>query len=275
MADISKIASGASSVINLGKSIFGQDKAFSVSAFRSSMNKGLGRPALFKFTLLRYPEIFFKPPKNGAVAGIAGALGSVSSGLGDAVGSIAGVADTALSLGSMLYQNTLGSEGISDLSFRVNQATIPDKTLETYVVRYYGVSYTYPRDVAPNQLTINILTSGNYWEHELFHKWNNLIMNYGGNGDGASFDIEYFDDIIADAELEFYSAEGDVSYKSTINEIYPISVTGVRGDWGAKNDVSSFQVRFAYSLCNTKKVTAISGALSTAGNVLSTAQKIL
>ncbi len=156
--------------------VSGEPKStFNVNDFRNNLSHGLGEPTLFEFGLLYVPEIIsniFKIPteeksllsniNNIAEKGLSIAKNFLPQAYG---------VSAYLNQGMSTYNNLFGQspkQSIMDLRFRVSRTSVPDRMLETYTSKYYGIQYTNPRDIAPNFLTINVISSENYWEHWFF-----------------------------------------------------------------------------------------------------------
>lgn len=239
--------------------VHGEPKStFNVNDFRNNLSHGLGEPTLFEFGLLYVPEIISNIFKitteeksllsninNIAEKGLSIAKNFLPQAYG---------VSAYLNQGMSTYNNLFGQspeQSILDLKFRVSRTSVPDRMLETYTSKYYGIQYTNPRDIAPNFLTINVISSENYWEHWFFSVWMSHIVDYGH--EYATYDVDYYDNIKTDGVIVFYNTEGTPTYRAKILELYPISVQGLDGDWSRKDSINNFNVTFAYKYIDMKK----------------------
>lgn len=244
-------------LLNEGKK---NEKGFGVNNFRSSLAHGVAEPTLFDFTLKEIPETIRKQfnasdEKKNFLSNLNNIQEYANIGLDVAKNFIPKAYDVSAyyNQGMSTLNNLFGKspqQTIKDLTFRVTRTSIPDRTLETYPIKYYGIQYTNPRDISPNYLTINIMSSENYWEHYFFSVWMANIVDYGHSN--ATYDVDYYDDIISYAEIQFYNTENDPTYYAMIDELYPISVQGVDGDWSRKDSINNFNVTFAYKTISVK-----------------------
>lgn len=227
------------------------EKIFGVNNFRNSLANGIGEPTLFEFELLKYPDTIkdkFKISKDEQNL-LSNTNNIAEKGLSVAKNFFPQAYDASAYLkeGMSTFNNLFGQasqQTNKDLTFRVSRTSVPDRNLETYTTKYYGIQYTNPRDIAPNFLTINIIPSENYWEHWFFSVWLANIVDYGTSN--ATYDVDYYDKFVSEAKINFFNTEGTKTYYATIKELYPISVQGIDGDWSRKDSINNFNVTFAY-----------------------------
>jgi hypothetical protein len=236
--------------------------SFNPTDFRNSFKDGIGRPSLFVFKIKRYPQVYYKK-KN--TTGIGGALSAI------------GISDQVINTGTALFE-TIKGRGLQDLQFRVTKFSLPSKNIETYTTKTYGPSTEFPREIENSSMTINVLCSGAYFEHEFFQSWADTITGYHGkmkNSASSSkaygFDVEYYDDVISEAELVVYNEDGGVTYLVKFDDIYPKSVGGIEFDWNAKNEMSEFSVTLNYRTMVSEKIAFSAKIGGAVGSVLNAA----
>lgn len=257
----------------------GGNNSFSPTNFRNSFNGGIGRPSLFLFRLKRYPNVYFSKTSDG--------LGNLLGGLG--------IGKDITNVGETLYENLTGS-GLSDLQFRINRVGLPDKQLRTYTTKIYGPGTEFPREIENGSLTFNVLSGGNYYEHDFFQSWADAILGYNtqknsaatdlvgklvsfiGLGSNSStnnpnFNVAYYDDIVTDAEMVIFNEEANPTYLVSFEEVYPMVVGGIEFDWNLKNEISNFNVVLNYRFMKTQKIAASIGG--TTGALINLASAIL
>ena len=263
----------------------GTGGSFSPTNFRNSFKDGIGRPALFVFKIKRYPNVYYTKTNSTG-------LGGVISNMASTIGLNSSIVDKALTIGGSLYETVKG-RGLSDLQFRVGKVSLPSKNLETYTTKTYGPATEFPREIENSSMNLSVLCSGSYYEHEFFQTWidsvvgyknkketstldlvNSLLTTIGVTKETTSstygFDLEYYDDIISEAELVIYNEMGKPSYIVTFEDVYPKVVGGIEFDWNAKNEVSEFSVVLNY---RTMKVERI--AVNLGGNIVNEGLAVL
>lgn len=256
-------------------------QSFNPTSFRHSFHNGIGRPALFAFRLKRYPKIYTAPLLS--VGSVLGAILPKDLGIGIPTANL-------LTAGQTLYDSVTAS-GLTELQFRIDKLTIPDKNLGTYSTKIYGPASDFPRDIENSSITINVLCGGDYYEHDFFQTWIDSIMTYSGSKPNSSssqlvskllevvnihtndsfnnpYDVAYYDDIVTEAEIVMYDEEGNATYVLSFEDIFPKLVGGISLDWNAKNEISSFSVTLHYRIMTGSKVLATAKTGNVLGGIL-------
>ena len=150
-------------------------------------------------------------------------------------------------------------------------------------MKTYGPSVEFPKEIENSSMTINILCSGSYFEHEFFHTWADSITGYHGKMQNSTstsknygFDVAYYEDLISEAELLVYNEDGNPSYLVRFDDIYPKSVGGIEFDWNAKNEISEFSVTLNYRTMISEKIALgvkVGGAVGSVLNALSSLRR--
>lgn len=221
---------------------------FSVSNFRQQFREGVGRPSLFKFKLKRLPSFF---DQYGDAYSITDKNSTVSLDLLRGAASLIGVnsstATTIFNEGEYLL-NSLQGRGGRDLTFRVTRAQMPQQVVESYNIQYIGPGIRFPREINNGSITIDIMCSGSYWEHNLFSFWIRNMMDYGRYADSVyTYDVRYFTECFTEAELMIFNDDGNLVYKVDFEHVWPEMVGGENFDWSRKDAISSFPVTLHYS----------------------------
>lgn len=216
--------------------------AFNPDNFRKQFKKGFASPSLFKFKLLRMPNIFSaditNPAKPINTSPVTNALDLV--GLGSA----------QLTTGATFLENSYNSiRGLQnkDLTFSVSKTQLPNKIIESFKISYNGPGWKKPREINDDSLQIEVISSGDYWEHEMLIGWQHTILNYGKTSDNFSYDVSYHQDIVTEADLVLYNVDGEVVYTVHFDKLWPEMVGGESFDWSKKDSIVSFPVSFNFS----------------------------
>lgn len=231
----------------------------SLNDFRSSFKDGLGRSNLFHFILKRNPNIIFKGIENtnASEGGLNGLLNNLAGGIGNAIGGVlgdsSGIVNSVIQNAENIYEN-LNGRGASDLVYRANKISIPDKVLDTYSCYTYGPAINFARALDSGSFAVTFINSSTYWEYNYFSNWSELITNTANPNSNPSFNVSYYDDYISECNLILYDEELSPSYLFTFTDIYPISVGGLNMDWSEKDNLSEFTVVFNYRIMTSNKV---------------------
>lgn len=273
--DISKATGTIGGIADKVVSSFGNtilhnnNETFSPQKFRDSFKRGIGRPSLFLFKITRYPNIYYSKQPNTAIGG---ALSKVLP------NSIRGINTNTLIGGIENLTGSKGTQTLIDLQFRVSQFNLPDKQLQTFTTKIYGPSVESPKEIENSSMTMTVLCSGDYFEHDFFQFWIDSVVSYDHKKNGKSYDLQYYDDIITSAELTVYDEDGKNSYTITFEEVYPSIVGGVNFDWDRRNEISEFNVTLNYRTMKVEKIRhegGIGGAIDTVMGISSGLKKAI
>jgi hypothetical protein len=250
---------------------------FSPTNFRNSFHNGIGRPSLFVFRIKRYPKIYTSPSFSGP--------NLLRTTIPNALG-VSPFQKDLIQEGQSLY-DSVTSSGLSELQFRIDKFTLPDKSLGVYTTKTYGPSSDFPRDIENGSMSMSVLCGGDYYEHDFFQTWIDSALTYSGTkpptdpqklvstvlstlglpgntSNLTKFDVAYYDDIITDAELVVYDEEGNATYIITFEDVYPKVVGGIGFDWNAKNEISTFNLTLHYRIMTGSKVLLSTNQISKA-----------
>jgi len=144
-------------------------------------------------------------------------------------------------------QGIVNKDVLATIPMRVRKAQVPDMALQTNQVTYYGVPSKYPYENSTSDMNLEVISSGNYWEREFFTAWQNYIIDYGTSDQSPTFDIAYYDDYVAIAELDLYNEDGELVMTYRFEGVYPKTLTIVDVDWTSKDTAIYFSLEFSYS----------------------------
>ncbi len=127
------------------------------------------------------------------------------------------------------------------LSMLCNQAVIPGRALATTEVRTHGPIRKAPYNSIYDDLQLGIYcTNKNLFPRDLFEEWQNSIVTT------MTGRVNYFDQYVADIEIEQYDDEQNVIYACKFIDAYPMIVAPLALDWSSTNTVHNLNVTFAY-----------------------------
>ena len=86
------------------------------------------------------------------------------------------------------YQATL----MDDLSVHTMKSQLPELAIQSNSVSYNGPQIKHASENSTNDMTIEVVSSGNLWERKLFAAWQNGVINYGiPSQDGSTFLVDF------------------------------------------------------------------------------------
>lgn len=206
-------------------------KAFSVDDFRSSFSAGLASPALFRFRLLRLPRFMTAGGASISIGGVSASTGGAPS---TAYSNIEAYGNSVI--------GSLSSKAVTELPMHVKAASIMDQNIQWAPTAYYGKPVKYPTQNSTGDLTLEIVSSGDFWERDFFNIWQNYIIDFGIRANNPTFTIGYYDDYTTEALVEVYNEEGKIVYSITMDGVWPVQVASIGLDWASKDTALTFSV---------------------------------
>jgi hypothetical protein len=141
----------------------------------------------------------------------------------------------------------------SALSFRINAATMPARSITDITYSDYGAPYK--MGGAPNYIPIDmqIICSPNLREREFFMRWQDLIGGMHRNGDFNAtqgqnqFDIGYYDDYVAKQGITIYQLDqqGFQTYAVDLMDAFPSFIGSLNYSWSSV-EAQTMNVTFMY-----------------------------
>jgi len=127
------------------------------------------------------------------------------------------------------------------ISMLCNQAIIPGRALATNDIRTHGPIRKAPYNSIYDDLQLGIYcTNKNLFPRDLFEEWQDSIIKTGTGR------VNYFDQYVADIEIEQYDDQQNIIYACKFIDAYPIIVAPLALDWSSTNTFHNLNVTFAY-----------------------------
>lgn len=147
------------------------------------------------------------------------------------------------------------------IEFVCESAELPARTFSLVDQKTYGPIEQYPIQNAFNKTTLNFICSDDMLEKKFMDQWMESICtsNPTGkyNGDilleegGVRFDFEYKVNYISEIHIDQYDLNGEISYRASLRDAFPVEVHSMPLNWGNTNDyhrvTATFAYRYAYS----------------------------
>lgn len=136
--------------------------------------------------------------------------------------------------------------GIADLKvpFMVQATQIPESTLGTIEVPYFGRKIKLAGDRTFPQWTVTVINDEDFLIRNAMESWSAAINSHQGNlrGFGSASPTQYK----AQAQVTQYSKTGVPLRTYQFNGIYPQQIASIGLDWNTTDDIERFDVTFDF-----------------------------
>jgi hypothetical protein len=136
--------------------------------------------------------------------------------------------------------------GIADLKtpFMVQAAALPESTLGTIEVPYFGRKVKIAGDRTFAEWTVTIINDEDFLVRNAMENWMSQINTHVGNirPFGSSSPSEYK----SQAQITQFSKTGAELRTYTFNGLFPTTVAPITMDWNTTDDIERFDVTFQY-----------------------------
>lgn len=126
--------------------------------------------------------------------------------------------------------------------FMVKAAAIPESTLGSYTVPYFGRDVKYPGDRTFADWTVTVINDEDFAVRNALEAWSNSINSHITNT--RSYPSEYK----SQAQVTQLGKDGRVLREYTFEGIYPLTVSEIALAWETKDAIEEFTVTFQYDL---------------------------
>jgi len=134
--------------------------------------------------------------------------------------------------------------GISDIKvpFMVQATQIPESTLGTIEVPYFGRKIKLAGDRTFPQWTVTVINDEDFLIRDAMEQWSSAINSHVGNlrGTGTASPSQYK----AQAQVTQYSKTGAALRTYQFNGIYPSAIGNIVLDWNTTDQIETFDVTF-------------------------------
>lgn len=149
---------------------------------------------------------------------------------------------------SSLFQVSISNpiNGIANLKipFMVQAAQIPESTLGTIEIPYFGRKVRIAGDRTFAEWTVTIMNDEDFLIRNSMEQWMSSINSHEGNvrrfGTAASASYKTL------ARITQFSKTGAPLREYTFNGLYPSSISSIAMDWNNTDDIERFDVTFQY-----------------------------
>ena len=139
----------------------------------------------------------------------------------------------------LITGGVLKSSKARAIAFLANQ--IPGRAFATSDIHTYGPIRKAPHNTIYDDLQMSFYcTNNNLFPRDLFEEWQSAII------ETMTGRVNYFDQYVADIEIEQYDEEGNTIFACKFVDAYPMLVAPLDLDWANVNSFHNLQVTFAY-----------------------------
>ena len=143
----------------------------------------------------------------------------------------------------------------NDLSMHVHRCALPDQSIVTanWQVHGGGPVVKYPYENSTQDITLEIVSSADHWEKQLFALWQKKIINYGILSKGSDFLVGYYKDYVVNAEIDVFTQQGNLSHTIIIENAWPIQIAPVEMSWDSQNQYINLLVTLTFAYWSYKE----------------------
>jgi hypothetical protein len=128
------------------------------------------------------------------------------------------------------------------IPFMVRAAAIPESTLGSFVVPYFGRQVKMAGDRVFADWTVTVINDEDFAVRNAMEAWSNAINTHITNF------RSYPQDYKAQAQITQYGKDGTAIREYTFEGLYPISIDQIAVGWEATDTIEEFTVTFQYDL---------------------------
>ena len=135
--------------------------------------------------------------------------------------------------------NPVDSVGDLKVPFMVQAASLPESTLGTIEVPYFGRKIKVPGDRTFNEWTVSVLNDEDFAIRQGLESWMNGINSHVSNRRTAT-------NYKSQAQITQYGKDGSVLRVYNFSGLFPVNVAAINMDWNATDTIENFDVTFQY-----------------------------
>jgi len=141
-----------------------------------------------------------------------------------------------------------------ELSLQCEVAELPGKSFVTEDVKIYGPTYKIPFQTQYNDINITLLSTGTFFERNLFDQWLEYVMPSSTNN------MRFRDDYLTTIYISQYDDIGNEIYKVKLIDAFPINIQAQPLNW-SDDGFHRLTVVFSYLRYETEVFSVEPGAL--------------
>lgn len=145
-------------------------------------------------------------------------------------------------------------DGIADFKvpFMVKAAALPESTLGSYVVPYFGRQVKYAGDRIFADWPVAIINDEDFAIRNAMESWSNAINSHDSNTRALPQDYK------SNAIITQFSKDGSALRTYVFEGLYPVAIDSIPMSWEASDVIEEFGVTFQYDMWRVEGSTGIS-----------------
>jgi len=134
--------------------------------------------------------------------------------------------------------------GVADFKvpFMAKAAQLPESTLGSYTVPYFGRDIKYAGDRTFTDWTVTIINDEDFAIRNAMEAWSNAINSHVSNTRALPQQYK------SDAIITQYGKDGQTLRIYNFEGIFPLTIAAIEMAWETKDTIQEFQVTFQYDL---------------------------
>ena len=133
----------------------------------------------------------------------------------------------------------------------VRSAGIPESTVGSYVVPYFGREVKYAGDRTFADWTVTIINDEDFAIRNAMEAWSNSINSHDSNIRGLPQDYK------STGIITQFSKSGDSLRTYVFEGMFPTAIEGITMDWQQQDTIEEFSVTFQYDMWRVEGATGI------------------
>lgn len=138
------------------------------------------------------------------------------------------------------------------IPFMVKAAALPESTLGSYVVPYFGREIKYAGDRVFADWPVTIINDEDFLIRNAMEAWSNAINSHDTNTRALPQSYK------SNAVVTQYSKDGRALRTYVFEGMYPVSIDSIPLSWEQSNAIEEFGVTFQYDMWRVEGATGIS-----------------
>lgn len=135
--------------------------------------------------------------------------------------------------------------------FMVKAAQLPQSTLGSFTVPYFGRQVKYAGDRTFGDWTVTVINDEDFIVRNAMEAWSNAINTHDGNLRALPQDYK------SNGLITQYGKDGSPLRTYVFEGLFPITVSEITMDWSTGDTIEDFQVTFQYDFWRVEGATGI------------------
>lgn len=147
---------------------------------------------------------------------------------------------------SVQLLNPINASGDLKLQFMAKATALPESTLGSIEVGYYGRKIKLAGDRTFPEWEVTVINDEDFLIRNALENWSNAINRHQQNITDVNSPSEYK----SQAEVLHYGKNGTILRKYQFNGIFPTNIASIPLDWDTTDTIEEFSVTFQYDWWN-------------------------